>query len=99
MTVPGIDPLSFPDALFQGDRVVTELRGRHLDQVIGVRVRPTKGITCQLGDATGQKELQQTTDRLTVTVQVDRSTPPGEKYLTVQSPNGDSNPLLFIVMM
>jgi hypothetical protein len=94
---PAIDPLSFPDAVFQGDTIVVTLRGRNLNAVEAVSVRPKKGITAQLGDALGQRN--QTSATVTVTIQVDRMTPPGEKYLSVQSPEGDSNTLLFIVMM
>ncbi|WP_218079568.1 hypothetical protein [Anthocerotibacter panamensis] len=99
-SLPGIDPLSFQDAVFQGDTLVVDLKGRNLAQVNAVRVRPTKGITCTLGDPLERKgQVVQTADTLTVTVQVDRKTPPGEKYLWVQSPAGDSNPIMFIVMM
>jgi len=93
--LPGIDPLSFPDAVFQGDILVANLKGRNLTEVNQVRVRPAKGITCALG---GGSALH-TADSLTVTVQIDAKTPPGEKYLWVQTPRGDSNQLLFIVMM
>ncbi len=95
--LPGIDPLSFPDAAFQGDTLTILLKGRNLDLVEGVSVRPTKGITCQLGDSAGH--LIQTVDTLLICVQIDRKTPPGEKYLSVQAPSGTSNTILFIVMM
>ncbi len=96
--LPGIDPLSFPDAVFQGDQIVATLRGRNLEGITTIRVRPAKGITCQLGAAEGMAQVQ-TTDTITVTVCIDRTTPPGEKYLWVQSPTADSNQIMFIVML
>ncbi|WP_287128141.1 hypothetical protein [Candidatus Cyanaurora vandensis] len=97
-TLPAIDPLTFPDAVFQGDTVVVDLKGRNLSAANQVRTRPAKGITCTLGNPSGQKVVH-TADTLTITVEIDPKTPPGEKYLWVQAPTGDSNQLLFIVMM
>jgi hypothetical protein len=90
--LPGLDPLTFPDAVFQGDVLTVTVKGRNLDQATQVRVRPAKGILSSL-EPTGQS------NRLILNLQVDRKTPPGEKYLWVESPQGDSNQLLFIVMM
>ncbi|MBW4698851.1 MAG: hypothetical protein KME03_13310 [Aphanocapsa lilacina HA4352-LM1] len=99
--LPAIDPLSFPDAAFIGDVLVLDVRGRNLDAVEGIQVKPARGVRAMLGDPLARRDSPVHTgpDRLTVTVQIDFDAYPGDRRLWVQSPTGDSNPLILTVML
>ncbi len=98
---PALDPLTFPDAAFQGDTLVVTVEGRNLANIHTAHVRPAKGMTISLGDPLGKSKqpVKTSADQLTLTLEIDRSTPPGEKWLWVESEYGNSPQLMLIVML
>lgn len=98
---PAMDPLTFPDAAFQGDTLVVTVKGRNLTNVHTAHVRPAKGMAISLGDSLGKGKQPVKTgpDELTLTLEIDRLTPPGEKWLWVESEYGNSPQLMLTVML
>lgn len=98
---PALDPLTFPDAAFQGDTLVVTVKGRNLENIHTAHVRPGKGMAISLGDPLSRsKQLVKTgPDELTLTLEIDRLTPPGEKWLWVESEHGNSPQLMLTVML
>ncbi|NJK63389.1 MAG: hypothetical protein HC921_12525 [Synechococcaceae cyanobacterium SM2_3_1] len=92
----------WPQEAFLGDVLVCTLKGEHLDQVTDIQVAPAaKGIEAVIGDPYGRLggEVQQHAQALTVTVKVGFQTYPGEKRIVLVGPEGESNPLPFLIMM
>jgi hypothetical protein len=98
---PALDPLTFPDAAFQGDTLVVTVKGRNLENIHTAHVRPAKGMTISLGDPLSQSKqpIKTGPDELTLTLAIDRLTPPGEKWLWVESEYGNSPQLMLTVML
>ncbi|MDX2270880.1 MAG: hypothetical protein NW237_02885 [Cyanobacteriota bacterium] len=92
----------WPLEAFVGDILVCTLEGAHLDAVTEIKVAPAaKGIQVRLGDPLGRAQypVQQSSEALTVTVEIGFQVYPGEKRMVVVSPAGESDPLPFLVMM
>lgn len=91
----------WPLEAFVGDVLVCTLRGRYLDQVKAIKVAPAaKGITATIGDLKGQKpQSLDTAESLTITIEIDPQTYPGEKRIVLVSEDGESDPVPFLVMM
>lgn len=98
---PALDPLTFPDAAFQGDTLVVTVKGRNLANIQTAHVRPVKGMAISLGDPLGKSKqpIKTGPDELTLTLEIDRLAPPGEKWLWVESEHGNSPQLMLTVML
>ncbi len=92
----------WPLEAFIGDIIVCTLEGNHLDQVTEIVVAPAaKGIVTTIGDplSRSQAPVQHSATALTVTFEISVKTYPGEKRIVLKSPEGDSDPLPFLLMM
>ncbi len=92
----------WPLEAFLGDVLVCQLEGEHLDQVTEIKVSPAgKGVEVTMGDPFGRlpDPAVCTSEKLTVTFEVKTSTYPGEKRIVLYSPEGESDPLPFLIMM
>ncbi|MBC8122382.1 MAG: hypothetical protein H7Y22_11160 [Gemmatimonadaceae bacterium] len=98
---PAIDPLSFPDAAFIGDVLVVDVRGRHLDGVDKITIKPARGVTAAIGDPLNKRNgrVEVGPERLTLTIQISFDAAPGDRRFWVESAEGESNQLLITVMM
>jgi hypothetical protein len=98
---PALDPLSFPDTVFIGDTLVADVKGRNLDGVAEIFVKPGRGVEVMLGDPLNRRKqaIEVGPERLTLTIVVDPKAFPGDRRIWVRSLGGESNQLLLIVMM
>jgi len=99
---PAVDPLSFPDSAFVGDTLVVDVKGRHLDGVEKIHVKPARGVQVMLGDPLNRRSAQPVEagpEKLTITVSVAPDATPGDRRIWVESSEGESNQLLLIVML
>ncbi|MBD2101303.1 hypothetical protein [Leptolyngbya sp. FACHB-261] len=82
----------WPGQAFQGDQLNLIFQGYNLAQATAISVRPAKGIVAELGEATSDSER-------TATLKISFDAYPGDKRVWLESPEGESNQLLLIVLM